>query len=279
MTKKRLVGVALALAAVAVARPAHARDPWEYGPLSDDGVNEFGLTGNTLSPGLAQMHDLYDFFKGTNDQDWSTVPTVRYHSYEARVSGYSADFATTPCSGCAQFERVDRSGAILTEDVGVVNGGPGTGNGPANDRSVRWIASTSANSTFDFVRVRGSADPEDETHVYTIRYWDTTYRVPRWNAANGQTTVLVVTSLVQANVAARIQFFGEDASLVTTVEAILTRNKPLVYSSASNFALTGKSGFALIAHNGGYGALTGKAVSLDPATGFTFDTALEAIPQ
>jgi hypothetical protein len=226
-----------------------------------------------------QLHDLDEQLSATNEQDWSIVPTVRYHSYEARVSGYSVDFATSPCPGCAQFERVDRTGAILTEDVGVVNGGPGTGNVPANDRSVRWIGNLEGNSTFDFVRVRGSADLEDATYVYTLRSWDTTYRVPRWNAANGQTTILVVTSLIQANVAARILFFGEDGTLVTTVEALFVRNRPLVYSSASNFALTGKSGFALIAHNGGYGALTGKAVSVDPATGFTFDTALETIPQ
>jgi hypothetical protein len=279
MRNKTLIGAALALAALAAAPPAHAVDLWEAGYIPDDGVNEFGLTGNTLSPGLAQLHDLDENLSGTNDQDWATVPTVRYHSYEARVSGYSADFATTPCSGCAQFERVDRSGAILTEDVGTVNGGPGTGNGPASDRSVRWISSPSANSTFDFVRVRGSADPEDSTHVYTLRYWDTTYRVPRWNAANGQTTVLVVTSLSQATVVARIHFFGEDASLVATEEVFLTRNKPFVLSSAAQPALSGKSGYALIVHNGGYGALTGKAVSVDPATGFTFDTVLEAIPQ
>jgi hypothetical protein len=32
-----------------------------------------------------------------------------------------------------------------------------------------------------------------------------------------------------------------------------------------------------IAHVGGYGALSGKAVSLEPSTGFTFDTAMTPI--
>jgi hypothetical protein len=276
--KKRLIHAALALGALAAARPAPAVDLWEGGYITDDGVNAAGLTGNTLSPGLAQLHDLDENFSGTNDEDWAILPTVAYHSYEARVSGYSADFALTPCSGCAQFERVDRDGVVLTEDVGVVIGGATTGNGSANDRSVRWLAS-STNSTFDFVRIRGSEDPEDYWYVYTLRYWDTTYRVPRWNAANGQTTVLVLTSLVQAVVTVNIYFFGGDGSLLWAAPVTLTRNSPLVFSTAALPALTGRSGYALVAHNGGYGALTGKAVSVEPATGFTFDTALEAIPQ
>jgi hypothetical protein len=39
-------------------------------------------------------------------------------------------------------------------------------------------------------------------------------------------------------------------------------------------ALAGNSGSATIAQLGGYGALTGKAVAVEPATGFTFDTAI-----
>jgi hypothetical protein len=41
----------------------------------------------------------------------------------------------------------------------------------------------------------------------------------------------------------------------------------------------GKSGSAAIAHTGGYGALNGKGVALESATGFTFDTALTPIPR
>jgi hypothetical protein len=39
-------------------------------------------------------------------------------------------------------------------------------------------------------------------------------------------------------------------------------------------ALTGQSGGASISHSGPYGALVGKAAALEPATGFTFDTAM-----
>ena len=37
-------------------------------------------------------------------------------------------------------------------------------------------------------------------------------------------------------------------------------------------------GSAAIAHLGSYGALSGKAVALEPATGFSFDTPLTPIP-
>jgi hypothetical protein len=275
-TKRTIIGAALALGALAAAVPAHAVDPWEGGYVPDDGV-PFGYLPNALSPGLVQLHDLDEQGSAVNDEDWASVPTLRFHSYEARVSGTNAPFDPGGCGNCAQFERVTEGGAVLTEDVAVVFDIPEGGVGEANDRSVRWIADS--DSTLDYVRVRGSSLPENQSFVYAIRYWDTTYRVPRWNAANGQATVIVLTSLVPAEVAALIHFFGEDASLVATQPVILSRNKPYVLSSATLAALAGRSGYALVAHDGGYGALTGKAVSVEPATGFTFDTALEAIPQ
>ena len=36
--------------------------------------------------------------------------------------------------------------------------------------------------------------------------------------------------------------------------------------------LAGASGAMTVAHDGGYGGLVGKAVALEPATGFSFDS-------
>jgi hypothetical protein len=44
-------------------------------------------------------------------------------------------------------------------------------------------------------------------------------------------------------------------------------------------ALAGHSGSAQIAQLGGYAALAGKAVALEPATGFTFDTLVTPVPR
>jgi hypothetical protein len=41
----------------------------------------------------------------------------------------------------------------------------------------------------------------------------------------------------------------------------------------------GASGSITVTHDGGYGALGGKAVGLEPASGFTFDTPLAYRPR
>jgi hypothetical protein len=48
----------------------------------------------------------------------------------------------------------------------------------------------------------------------------------------------------------------------------------MVFDTSSIPTLAGESGSARVAHFGGVGALAGKAVALEPSTGFTFDTAL-----
>jgi hypothetical protein len=272
MTKSLAPAALLALAALAASVPAYAVDPWEGGIATDDGSS----TINTLSPGLAQQHDL-DHAGGGNDVDWAVVPTLQYHSYEARISGTTAPFDWGTCTTCSQFERVSSTGTILTEDVATVNNGPG-GIPEAYDRSVRWLASGS--TIQEFVRVTGATNiTEDATYVYTLRYWDTTYTVPRWNSAGGQVTVFVMTSLGQGTVTGNLHFFSSTGTLLHTKSLSLDPNVPFVFNTATVAALNGQSGFALVAHNGGYGALTGKAVALEPATGFTFDTAMQRIEQ
>jgi hypothetical protein len=43
--------------------------------------------------------------------------------------------------------------------------------------------------------------------------------------------------------------------------------------------LLGQSGSVTIAQLGGYGALAGKGVALEPSTGFTFDAAFTPLPR
>jgi hypothetical protein len=52
-----------------------------------------------------------------------------------------------------------------------------------------------------------------------------------------------------------------------------------VLATGSIPALAGRSGSAQIAQLGGYAALAGKAVALEPATGFTFDTLVTPVPR
>jgi hypothetical protein len=52
-----------------------------------------------------------------------------------------------------------------------------------------------------------------------------------------------------------------------------------VVSTVSLPALIGQAGSIRVAHDGRYGDLTGKAVALEPATGFTFDTPVVPRPR
>lgn len=267
--------MALALATPGVATFVQASDPWEGGYHGDDDQN----TGNTLGVGSVQQHDLGEEPPGNDDEDWAKVPTLARHSYEVRLNGADLPLAwDDDCPNCAQFERVDETGAVLTGDVGTVIVGSGPSAIQSYDRSIRWIAS--ADAVEEFVRVKGSpVVTEDAGFVYTLRYYDTTYTVPRWNASGTQTTVFVVSSVVQAAITARITFFDGAGTVAHQVDVPLAPNVPVVLSTNAYPPLVGKSGYALVAHTGGYGALSGKAVALEPSTGFTFDTPFQPIPQ
>jgi hypothetical protein len=267
MSKRTWMQCVLVLGVLAVAAPSRAIDPWEALPFPDDA----GGTLNTLGHGGVQIHDLDQGGAG-NDIDWVRVPTLSGHSYEARLSAASVQFDFGGCFECAQFERVNNGGAILTEDVPTVSG-----TSQSYDRSIRWMAST--NALNEYVRIAGHGNVnEGASAVYTLRFWDTTYSIPRWNASGGQVTVIVVSNLVQLPVSGNIFFYNAAGTVVAAQPFTVPQNGTFVLSSGSIPALAGLSGHAQVAHTGGYGGLAGKAVALEPATGFTFDSAMMAIP-
>ena len=50
-------------------------------------------------------------------------------------------------------------------------------------------------------------------------------------------------------------------------------------NTATVAGVAGQGGSVTIAHDGGYGALAGKAVALEPATGFSFDSPMSPKPR
>lgn len=265
-----VTGVLLALSS---SGEAWASDPWEAVSGGDDSGS---LSHNNLSHGSVQQHDL-DEAGGAPDEDWMVVPTLARHSYEARLNGTNMiwDFGTCGIL-CNQFERVNVSGAILTEDVGVVNDGGGS-TPESNDRAVRWIAP--ADTINDFVRVQACLVCNwGLDSVYSVRFWDTTYSVPRWNNFSGQVTVFLISSLVQAPVTVNVDFYNAAGVLLATVNTTLQPHALFVLNTGTVPQLVNTSGHAYVSHTAGYGGLAGKAVALDPATGFSFDTPLVPIP-
>jgi hypothetical protein len=264
------------------AQAVHAHDRWEYvlGSASDDNSSTF----NFLQHGVVQVqHDLHselDF-----DQDWFAFKASTRHSYEARVNGGIMYWSTT-CTGgaCPRFDRVSPAGAVLTigqlsaDDVPIVINRGSTGpQNASRGMTVRWIADA---TEVGYLRARTDEATLLGPEVsYDVSFRDTTYFAPRWNNSGTQVSVLMVQNMTAIAVTGQIDFYNAAGSLLASVPLNVAADGVQVLSAASVPGLAGLSGSATIAHLGGYGALSGKIVSLEPATGFTFDTNFTPLPR
>jgi hypothetical protein len=238
----------------------------------EDADDSTGATTNLLRPGDVQFgHDLQG---PPTDRDFAIVVGKARHSYEVRTSSLFWEATCTgPVCECvepvcgANLDRVDSAGTILTRSERS-NEDPARGAGSIG-RTTRWIAS--ADST-DFVRVLAVGGMS--TQVYDVAFADTTLFLPRWNASATQSTYLFLQSTTNVPVSGFVYFHDEAGVLLASEPVSVPRHGLQVIATTSIAALAGRSGSATIAQLGGYGALVGKAVALEPGTGFTFDTPL-----
>ena len=260
--------VLLAALGLFVGVAARADDPWEL--ASDNSPNGW----NMLRHGVVQRgHDL----QGTAvapDLDWMKIVTKARHSYEARVSGMYWDDGCS-FAPCPRFDRVDTAGVVLT--AGTASSEDVDSGASTIGRTVRWIADAGAPGRLLATGDRFVALGPDS--VYDVVYYDTTLFVPRWNNAATQTTVLLLQNTTDAVVTGSVYFHDATGALLATVPVDVPPQGVQVLTTGSIPALAGQSGSAQIAQLGGYAALAGKAVALEPATGFTFDTLVTPVPR
>ena len=242
-------------------------DRWEEGSYSFD---DDALTPNELVHGTVQRgHDL----EGVSDQDWIVVRSKIRHSYEARVSSGTVLWNRGTCDVCPVFDRMgDVFGTVTVLTPGVPDGATTLF---AGTLAVRWIAGADGN---EYLRAKG-VTTHAAIDTYDLEFYDTTYFLPRFNNSSSQVTVLVVQNTKDAPVTGEIHFYDAGGALLSTQPLSLAAQGVQVLNSAAVPALAGQSGSVTIAHLGGYGALAGKGVALEPATGFTFDTALTPLPR
>ena len=243
---------------------AQAADRWEI--RSDDG--EF--TNNELQVGIAQEgHDL-ETEKGVPDADWYKVITQQERSYEARVFGGGIAWLYPACPTCATIDRVAGDGSVLTTGDNDLGGGPGS-------QSVRWMNG----SVGQFLRVLPGALGTGGTagERYDIVVVDTTLYLPRFNNGGTQRTIVLLQNTRDRAVEGRIWFHDDAGALAASHDFTIASYGTLVLNTSTVPGLAALSGAAVIAHTGGAGALTGKGVSLEPSTGFTFDTAITTAPR
>jgi hypothetical protein len=272
--KKLLAFACAALAASALApSPAAAVDVWDRTGNDDDTATE-----SELVPGSSEVHDM-EAVGGVADQDWFRFRMEEYSSYEVVVDGTSAGLATVPVTAPGDELAVDLMtlGNALPWKTSRNAGAAG---------AVRSLTMTNLVGLGDddlWIRV---SSPQCDTacgpdEQYRIRLLETTLALPRFNNSASQVTLLIVQNLSDHLVSFQAWLFDWVGAPIGTAFYQIQPRGVIVWDTreASGGAGAGRSGSIRVTHDGRYGDVVGKAVALEPATGFTFDTALVPRPQ
>ena len=266
IVRRRWLAVLLGLGLALYAAPSPA-DVWDTDPGNED---DDALTDNELFHGAIQVHDIAAQ-GGVVDQDWYVIRSRAFSSYEVLVFGIQGEVwgAAPPIP----MDRVDGTGAVLTAGTNP----PG---GQGSSRSVRWANNTGSQS-LDFIRVTGAASSCTTTCTtnaqYTIRMWETTAAIPRFNNTGSQMTVLLLQNPTDYAINGIVFFWNAGGTLAASQPFTLPAKGLSVMNTTS--MVPGASGSITVTNDGRFGDLQGKSVSLEPSTGFSFDTPLAYRPQ
>jgi hypothetical protein len=253
------VTLAGALLMVTCASDAVRTDDWDRAAETDSGV----FTDNALRHGAEQVHAMAAAGGGA-DQDWYIAVNHPFSSYQVVVDGISPRLRPT-----LALQRVNAAGTGTLQVATAVEAGRAL--------SLQW--SNGASGVDNFVRV---LDAECGVgcllqDTYRIRFYDTTYTLPRFNNSGTQSTVLLIQNATAAACAVTHHYFSASGTLLASSPVATLPPRGLQVVPTADL-LPGQSGSVRVAHDCGYGGLSGKAVALEPATGFTFDTPLVARP-
>jgi uncharacterized repeat protein (TIGR01451 family) len=239
------------------------------------GVDDPDLSSNTpadtdnLTLDVAQLVHGFDETRAlTADMDFFWITQQPFASYEVVVDATSGDIGAG--SGPSLERMANDSTLTLQTSVPV-----GTG----ASRSLRWRGPvTGAVVSDQFVRVRSlgcvGCGLDD---VYRIRAYDTTYTIPRFNNSGTQVTLLFLQNPTTETATGTMVFWTATGGPVSTYGFNLPARQTLVLNTTT--ATMATSGSITIATDAPYAALAGKAVSVEPSTGFAFDTPLLPRPR
>jgi hypothetical protein len=243
-------------------------DPQAIGTIVND--DDPGVPGPELAHGSVWRGDLAAQAGPTADQDLFHLRQDARASYEVVLDGASGDVV-----GAAgpRLERLAPDASTILQDSLAV------GSGPA--RSLRWQNTRAIAVDDQFVRVASGGcgtdcGPDD---VYRLRVFETTGRLARFNNSGSQVTIVLLENRSDEPVAGILWFWSTSGVMLRAQPFSLLPRAGLVLNTSSLAAVAGKAGSVTVSHDGSYGALAGKAVALEPATGFTFDTPLEYRPR
>jgi hypothetical protein len=248
-------GLALAIALGPAPAPA---DDWDRATNEDDGID----TTNAFHHGSEQVHSL-----SPTDEDWYLVINRRFSSFEVRVDGMNGDLDLTS----TDVQRLSRDGTLVFQDAVVTDTG--------GVLSLTWTFGNLGDIS-NHIKIHGptcAPSCPGTRATYRVRYFDTTYTVPRFENSDTQQTTLIVQNATDRACQVSYTFFD---SAATVLHAAAPKSLPArgLDVFRTSIVVPGAAGSIRIAHTCGYGGLSGKAVTLEPATGFAFETDLDHRP-
>ena len=260
-TNRVLLALGIGLALLASPRSASA-DVWDINSTDDDG----STSNNEIAHGIVQVHDLAAQ-GGVADQDWIRVQNAAYSSYEATLEGMTGRLGNGSL-GTPSLDRMNYNGNFV---LGTATAFP---NAPfAYAQTMRWQNTTAVHEQ-NHLRVRFAScnvtcDVNDQ---YTLRFFETTLAVPRFNNAGGQITVLLIQNPTAYTISGNAFLWDAGGGLIGQSPFSLPAHALFTLNTSS--VAPGVGGSITVTHDGRFGDLTGKSVALEPTTGFSFDSIL-----
>jgi hypothetical protein len=234
-----------------------AVDVWDQATEDDNGTG----TDNGAIHGTEQLHDLGANPGPVADQDWYIFQNTARSSYEVLIDGTSGDMNLTGGDVARMSDSV-----TVAQNSSQLQG---------YSAVLRWQNATSSTAT-QWIRVSGAACGTacSSNDQYRFRFYETTYSLPRFNNSGTQVTVVNIASMVPFTCSATLHFYNTAGTFLGTASNTFSARELYVLNTSTLGFAAATSGSIVISHTCGYGGLTGKAVALEPATGFTFDTQL-----
>jgi hypothetical protein len=244
-------------------RGAAVSDGVGIGTIANDDVPEPPLVA--LAHGVAFQGTLAVNAGPAADVDDFRFAQAPFQSYEVVLDAVSGDAVPVV------LERRDAAGSVVQS---------GTAVGTGTARSLRWRVSGTTAVNDQTIRVAGACGTAcGDDDAYRVRAYETTLRASRFNDAGGQVTLLVLQNAGDAPVALDVHVWGPGGELLATHTPAGPVAPRAVLVLDTSQLVPGSNGSLTVAHDAPYGGLAGKAVSLEPATGFSFDTPLEPLPR
>jgi plastocyanin len=227
-----------------------------------------GGPGGTGMSGTVVVTEGAEIAHGSQVEDDLDAVADTYRLGQKAYSSYEVVVDSLAGSPLLQLDRLSAGGTVVSSGVAVSS--------LDMSQSLRWQNATS--SALDTERVRVS-NPGCSTNCstsdrYALRMYETTLSVPRYNQTGTQATVLILQNAADYAMNGRVYFWTGAGALANAGGTAFTvaAKSAFVLSGGGVTGVPGTSGTITVSHDGRYGDLTGKAVAVEPATGFTFDT-------